>query len=56
MLSALFTLPHLHAPLQHLDLTHAAWRPAEAILAALAVDLCKFLHPNFAEFPFYELR
>jgi hypothetical protein len=30
-------------------LAHEAWRPAEAILAALRGDLCTILHVNFAE-------
>jgi hypothetical protein len=38
---------HLHAPPQHVELSHVAGRGLEAILAALTVNLCTILNLNF---------
>jgi hypothetical protein len=46
---------HLYPAPQHVVPTHAALVTLEAILAALAGDLCKILQANFGEFPFHAL-
>jgi hypothetical protein len=35
--------------------SHTVWRASEAILVALADDLCTMVHPNIREFYFYEV-
>src|SRR5215208_773449 len=46
---------YLHAPPQHVDFRHAAWRALEAVLAPLAGGLCRILQANFGEYPFHAL-
>jgi hypothetical protein len=46
---------HLHPAPQHVDSSHAAWRPTEAILATLRGILCKTLQVNFGEILFHAL-
>src|SRR5215217_8007213 len=48
----LFTAAHIHPTPQHVVPSHTVRRASEAILVALAGDLCTMVHPNFRECPF----
>jgi hypothetical protein len=52
---ALLTAPYFYAPLQHVDLAHAARVASEAILTALTVNLCTIVQANFGELTFHAL-
>jgi len=52
----LFVPLHIYPAPQHVDSLSRCGQALDAILVALADDLCRILHPNFGEFPFHALR